>query len=79
MKFYLGVTHNKCFYNLSRINPEDVNFWQPGGDSNFKVLQTGEQFLFKLRRPGNRIGGGRDNKQLYRQLKRQFGFANLLF
>ena len=57
MKFYLGVTDNEWFDYLSKINPEDINFWQPGGNSTFKVIQAGAPFLFKLKRPNNAIGG----------------------
>lgn len=57
MKFYLGVTDNQWFDYLSRINPEDINFWQPGGTVHFKVLQPGAPFLFKLKSPLNAIGG----------------------
>src|SRR5665647_3258361 len=57
MKFYLGVTDNKWFRYLSHINPEDVNFSQPGGNVTFKVLQPGAPFLFKLKSPLNAIGG----------------------
>jgi hypothetical protein len=57
MKFYLGVTDNNWFNYLSNINPEDINFWQPGGTVNFKVLQAGAPFLFKLKSPLNAIGG----------------------
>jgi putative restriction endonuclease len=57
MKFYLGVTDDKWFNYLSKICPEDVNFWQPGGNVLFKVLQQDEPFLFKLRSPYNGIGG----------------------
>jgi putative restriction endonuclease len=57
MKFYLGVTDNKWYNYLSAINPEDVNFWQPGGSANFKVLDAGAPFLFKLKSPLNAIGG----------------------
>jgi putative restriction endonuclease len=57
MKFYLGTTDNSWFNYLSAINPEDVNFWQPGGNSAFKVLQPGAPFLFKLKSPLNAIGG----------------------
>ena len=32
MKFYLGVTDTNWFNYMSRLyNPEDINFWQPGG------------------------------------------------
>lgn len=57
MKFYLGVTNNNWFNYLSRMNPEDINFWQPGGKVNFKVLTSGAPFLFKLASPLNAIGG----------------------
>ena len=49
MKFYLGVTDNKWFKYLSHRTPEDVNFWQPGGNPRFKVIQPGAPFLFKLK------------------------------
>lgn len=57
MKFYLGVTDNEWFDYLSKINPEDINFWQPGGNSSFKVIPSGSPFLFKLKKPNNAIGG----------------------
>jgi len=57
MKFHLGVTDINWYNNLSKINPEDVNFWQPGGKTNFRALSPGEPFLFKLRSPLNVIGG----------------------
>lgn len=57
MKYYLGVTDNRWFNYLSRIEPEDINFWQPSGTVNFKVLTAGAPFLFKLKRPLNAIGG----------------------
>lgn len=57
MKFYLGSTDYSWFSYLSKINPEDVNFWQPGGKTVFKVLTPGAPFLFKLKRPYNAIAG----------------------
>lgn len=57
MKFYLGVTDNNWYNYLSKINPEDINFWQPGGTVNFRVLTSGAPFLFKLKSPLNAIGG----------------------
>jgi putative restriction endonuclease len=52
MKIYVGVTDNEWFDYLSRL-PEinEVNFWQPTGDSTFKSLKPGELFLFKLHSP----------------------------
>ena len=57
MKFYLGVTDNNWYNYLSRISPEDINFWQPGGKASFKVIQSGAPFLFKLKGKLNAIGG----------------------
>ena len=57
MRFYLGVTDNNWYKYLSQIDPEDINFWQPGGTVGFKVLQSGAPFLFKLKSPLNVIGG----------------------
>jgi putative restriction endonuclease len=57
MKFYIGVTDNEWYHYLSQINPEDVNFWQPGGRASFKVISSGAPFLFKLKSPLNAIGG----------------------
>ena len=57
MKFYLGVTDNNWYNYLSKINPEDINFWQPGGTVTFKVLTPCAPFLFKLKSPLNVIGG----------------------
>jgi putative restriction endonuclease len=57
MKFYLGNTDFEWYSYLSQINPEDVNFWQPGGQTNFKVIAPGAPFLFKLKSPYNSIAG----------------------
>ena len=57
MNLYLGVTDTNWFNYLRTINPEDVNFWQPGGSSSFRVLEPGAPFLFKLKSPINAIGG----------------------
>lgn len=57
MKFYLGVTDNSWYNFLAKEKREDVNFWQPGGRSLFKVLVPGAPFLFKLRSPDNAIAG----------------------
>jgi putative restriction endonuclease len=57
MKFYIGTTDYNWYNYLRKINPEDVNFWQPGGKTNFKVLDPGAPFLFKLKSPFNAIAG----------------------
>ncbi len=57
MKFYVGVTDNEWFDYLSKINPEDVNFWKPGGTLSFNAIPAGAPFLLKLKSPNNAIGG----------------------
>ena len=57
MKFYLGVTDNNWYNFLNTQNREDINFWQPGGNTPFKVLTPGAPFLLKLKSPLNVIGG----------------------
>jgi putative restriction endonuclease len=57
MKIYLGNTDHEWYNYLSKIQPEDINFWQPGGNSSFKVLNSGYPFLFRLKSPINKIGG----------------------
>lgn len=58
MKFWVAVTDSGWFEHLSRLNPDEANFWQPGGGREFKALQPGEPFLFKLHSPQNFIVGG---------------------
>jgi len=59
MKLYVGVTDNDWYRFLSQFpNIDEVNFWQPGGTSQFRALRPGELFLFKLHSPENFIVGG---------------------
>ena len=58
MKLYVGVTDNNWFDFLSRITPDEVNFWRPGGIRTFKAILPGAPFLFKLHSPLNFIAGG---------------------
>jgi putative restriction endonuclease len=60
MKGFVGVTDNDWFAFLSQQpGIDEVNFWQPGGRSQFKSLQLGEPLLFKLHKPYERyIAGG---------------------
>jgi putative restriction endonuclease len=58
MKLWVGVTDKDWFDQLARLKPDEVNFWQPSGSRNFRVLQPGEPFLFKLHSPHNFIVGG---------------------
>ncbi|CAA9432828.1 MAG: restriction endonuclease [uncultured Rubrobacteraceae bacterium] len=58
MRLWVGVTDNGWFDFLSRADPDEVNFWQPGGRAPFVNLEVGAPFLFKLKRPNNHIAGG---------------------
>ncbi len=59
MKLYLGVTDNNWFRFLSeRVGVDEVNFWQPSGSRQFRTLQPGDPFLFKLHHPENFVVGG---------------------
>jgi putative restriction endonuclease len=58
MKIWVGVTDEDWFTRLSRLKPDEVNFWQPSGSRVFRALQPGEPFLFKLHSPRNFIVGG---------------------
>src|SRR5437773_2124709 len=57
MRLYIGITDINWYNHLRQINPEDINFWQPGGKTNFKILTPGGPFLFKLKSPINKIVG----------------------
>lgn len=57
MKYWVGVTDRKWFEYLSAINPDEVNFWKPGGQG-FGAIELGSPFLFKLHSPINKIVGG---------------------
>lgn len=55
---YVGVTDYDWFRFLAaRPDLAEINFWQPGGKTNFKALQPGELFLFKLHSPRNFVVG----------------------
>jgi len=58
IKLVVAVTDHEWF-ELLRQKPDltEVNFWAPSG-ANFKALEEGELFLFKLHAPHNFIVGG---------------------
>ncbi len=58
IKLVVAVTDDDWF-NLLRqqLLLKEVNFWAPS-DTNFRALQPGELFLFKLHAPVNKIVGG---------------------
>ncbi len=53
MKFYAGVTDQDWFdYLQAQAGIDEVNFWQPSPDNQFRALEKGDIFLFKLHRSG---------------------------
>lgn len=58
VKIFLGVTHGPWFEYLASIGPDEVNFWQPSGNGEFRALQPGDLFLFKLKGADAAIVGG---------------------
>lgn len=58
MRMYVGITDKKWYRRLSAEQPDEVNFWKPGGKMGFHQLEPGELFLFKLHSPDNFIVGG---------------------
>lgn len=59
LKIYVGLTDGDWHEFLSNgPSREEVNFWQPSGRTQFRALQPGELFLFKLHHPRNFIVGG---------------------
>lgn len=57
MRFFVGVTDNRWYEHLSRLKPDEVNFWRPSG-RGFQAIDIGAPFLFKLHSPLNFIAGG---------------------
>jgi putative restriction endonuclease len=58
VKLVVAVTDGDWFGMLrQQSGVPEVNFWSPG-PKNFKALERGELFLFKLHSPGNFIVGG---------------------
>ena len=59
MKAFVGITDRDWFNLLSsRPQLDEVNFWQPSGNRQFRALSPGELFLFKLHSPEDFIVGG---------------------
>ncbi len=58
VKLVVAVTDGDWFKTLRQLpNLAEVNFWAPS-PTNFRALQSGELFLFKLHAPHNVIIGG---------------------
>lgn len=61
MNFYIGNTDYDWYSFLKEHNnpssPEDINFWKPGGQAQFRAIQKNEPFLLRLKAPYNAIAG----------------------
>lgn len=59
MKLYVGLTDQNWFDHLAGMDPQpdEINFWRPGGGASFKAINPGAPFLFKLHSPNNVIAG----------------------
>lgn len=59
MRAVIGVTDNQwASYLRDRPDLAEANFWVPSGRPAFKMLSTGEPFLFKTHWPHNQLVGG---------------------
>jgi putative restriction endonuclease len=58
MKFYVGVTDNKWFRFLAERKPDEVNFWRPKNQNDFKAIGKGDLFLFKRAAPSRQSTAG---------------------
>jgi putative restriction endonuclease len=59
VRAYVGVTDNTWYQFLAaRPRATEVNFWQPSGGREFRVLAPGEPFFFKTHYPHNKVVGG---------------------
>lgn len=58
VRLWVANTDFKWFDFLARQQGVDeINFWQPNGAQNFRAIQPGELFLFRLKAPRNAIAG----------------------
>ena len=59
MRAYVGVTDGEWYQFLAaRPALDEVNFWRPSGEREFRALTPGEPFFFKTHYPHNRVVGG---------------------
>jgi putative restriction endonuclease len=58
MRLFVGITDDRWFEYLSGRGLDEVNFWRPKNQNDFRALSRGELFLFKLHAPRNYIVGG---------------------
>ena len=62
VRAYVGVTDDNWYRFLAGsghpTGVTEVNFWQPSGAREFRVLAPGEPFFFKTHYPHNKLVGG---------------------
>lgn len=58
MRLFVAITDLDWYEHLSRLNPDEVNFWRPSSTTQFRALSPGEPLLFKLHSPNDYIVGG---------------------
>ena len=59
VRAYVAVTDDDWSRFLAaRPEMTEVNFWQPSGGHEFRVLAPGEPFFFKTHYPHNKLVGG---------------------
>jgi putative restriction endonuclease len=59
VRAYVGVTDSSWYHFLAaRPEVKEVNFWQPSGAREFRILAPGEPFFFKTHYPHNKLVGG---------------------
>jgi putative restriction endonuclease len=58
VRLWVVNTDNEWFDYLSgQPSIDEVNFWQPSGQNEFRAIEPGELFVFRLKSPRNAIGG----------------------
>lgn len=55
---YVAVTDNEWFDFLSKLKPDEVNFWLPNPVKQIYAIKQNDLVLFKLHAPKRAIGGG---------------------
>ncbi|HEX4158624.1 MAG TPA: HNH endonuclease [Rhizomicrobium sp.] len=58
VKLFIANTDNDWFdFLAAQPSLDEINFWQPGGKTDFHAIEPKELLLFRLKSPRNMIGG----------------------
>jgi putative restriction endonuclease len=57
MRGFVANTDHWYEFLSARPDIDEVNFWQPGGEREFKTLRSGQPVLFRLKSPYRAIAG----------------------